>query len=55
MAPLEASVDVDIEIDGDVIILECVEAQRAGIWIRLKSCGHCGWTVYDGSRNHSSH
>lgn len=36
------------------LALAVVDAQHRGTWPRLKACAHCGWVVYDGSRNRSA-
>jgi predicted RNA-binding Zn ribbon-like protein len=31
-----------------------VDARYRGMWPRLKACAHCGWVVFDGSKNRSA-
>lgn len=37
---------------GDLALI-CMAAGRDGRLIRLKSCAHCEWTIYDHSKNRS--
>jgi predicted RNA-binding Zn ribbon-like protein len=36
------------------LTLAVLDAQHRGTWPRLKACTHCGWVVYDGSKNRSA-
>jgi predicted RNA-binding Zn ribbon-like protein len=36
------------------LALAIVDAQRDGRWLRLKACQHCGWVVFDPSKNRSA-
>jgi predicted RNA-binding Zn ribbon-like protein len=36
------------------LALAVLDAQHRGTWPRLKACVHCGWVVYDGSKNRSA-
>ncbi|MGI5131254.1 CGNR zinc finger domain-containing protein [Pseudonocardia sp. CA-107938] len=36
------------------LVLAVLDAQHRGTWPRLKACTHCGWVVYDGSKNRSA-
>ena len=52
---------LDLEVDAPrgsdhllgLFALAVVDAQYRGTWPRLKACVHCGWVVYDNSRNRS--
>jgi predicted RNA-binding Zn ribbon-like protein len=36
------------------LALAVVDARYRGTWPRLKACAHCGWVVFDGSKNRSA-
>lgn len=36
------------------LALAVLDAQQQGTWPRLKACAHCGWVIYDGSKNRSA-
>lgn len=36
------------------LVLAVLDAQHHGTWQRLKACAHCGWVIYDGSKNRSA-
>jgi predicted RNA-binding Zn ribbon-like protein len=37
-----------------LLALAVVDAQYRGTWPRLTACAHCGWVVYDSSKNRSA-
>jgi len=47
---LVATDDTVEAVVADLVLRIC-EADRAGTFGRLKSCGHCRWVFYDTSRN----
>lgn len=52
---LRLRVDADRPVDrllGELTLL-VIDAQNRDIWQRLKACAHCGWVIYDGSKNRS--
>jgi predicted RNA-binding Zn ribbon-like protein len=58
-AAVAGTAGLDLHPDGPEpflgrLALAVVDAQYRGTWPRLKACLHCGWVVYDGSRNRSA-
>lgn len=49
---------LDVSAGSDALLgrlaLAVVDAGRRGTWTRLKACAHCGWVVYDASKNRSA-
>jgi predicted RNA-binding Zn ribbon-like protein len=55
-----AGLDLQVRAPDDhgrllgLLALAVVDAQYRSTWPRLKACVHCGWVVYDSSKNRSA-